>query len=347
MNYTISVLFRAIPALMAALCIGYGLYCWTSGSGVDYFVAGHVVTFLGAICLALFATAATIIRQLIDRFNRFYRYALPAFGYLVAGATIAYGLLMRVEGVSPLGGHVVFGLGLITACVTTVAAASTRFILIPENSRRAAADPSPPGAFGVTGGLMLETVPVVLAVIGWVWAIFLIVRGGGSTDFIAGHVLAGLAAICTSLIALVASVTRQIRNSYGALDARLWPALVVAMGTLNLVWGIVIVALHREPYWIAPGFVMIGLGLVCYSILSKVLLLALVWRRSFPLANRIPLIPVGTALACLFLAAFLFQAAVADNAFSIPARVIVGLGAICFSLFSIVSILESGTSGSG
>ena len=31
----------------------------------------------------------------------------------------------------------------------------------------------------------------------------------------------------------------------------------------------------------------------------------------------------------------------------IPARVLVGLGAICFTLFSIVSILESGTSGKG
>ncbi|MGH8274963.1 MAG: DUF2776 family protein [Gammaproteobacteria bacterium] len=347
MNYTISILFRIIPAGMAALCIGYGLYCWTSGSSSDYFVAGHVVTFLGAICLALFATAATIIRQLVHRYNRFYRYALPAFGYLIAAATIAYGLAVRVgAGDVFVASHVVFGLGLITACVTTVAAASTRFTLIPENSRRSAGDPPPPAAFGVASGMALEAIPLILATIGWVWAIFLLVRGTDASHFIAGHVLAGLAAICTSLIALVASVVRQIRNTYSSRDARLWPMLVIAMGTLNLVWGIVIVAVHREPYWIAPGFVMIGLGLVCYSILSKVLLLALVWRRSFPLANRIPLIPVVTALACLFLAAFLFQAAVTNNAFFIPARVIVGLGAICFSLFSIVSILESGTSAS-
>jgi hypothetical protein len=332
---------------MAALCIGYGLYCWTSGSSADYFVAGHVVTFLGAICLALFATAATIIRQLVNRFNRVYAVLLPGFGYLIAAATIAYGLLMRVQGISPIGGHVVFGLGLITACVTTVAAASTRFTLIPRNSRRAAGNSPPPEAFGAASGIALEAIPLILAAIGWAWAILLMVRGSDSADFIAGHVLAGLAAICTSLIALVASVVRQIRNTYSRGDARLWPALVVAMGTLNLVWGLVLVSLHREPYWLAPGFVMIGLGLVCYSILSKVLLLALVWRRSCPLANRIPLIPVATALACLFLAAFLFQAAVTDNAFFIPARVIVGLGAICFSLFSIVSILESGTSESG
>lgn len=93
-----------------------------------------------------------------------------------------------------------------------------------------------------------------------------------------------------------------------------------------------------------PKPIMMGLGLVCFSISSKVILLAKVWKQSFALANRIPLIPVLTALLCLFLAAFLFEEGVYDNAFFVPARVLVGLGAICFCLFSIVSILESGTS---
>ncbi|MBP7379807.1 MAG: DUF2776 family protein, partial [Odoribacter sp.] len=53
---------------------------------------------------------------------------------------------------------------------------------------------------------------------------------------------------------------------------------------------------------------------------------------------------VLSALLCLFLAAFLFEEGLYDNAFFVPARVLVGLGAICFCLFSIVSILESGTS---
>ena len=90
-----------------------------------------------------------------------------------------------------------------------------------------------------------------------------------------------------------------------------------------------------------------GLGLVCYSISSKVILLAKIWRREFKLANRIPMIPVLTALACLFLAAFVFELATVNADYFIPARVLVGLGAICFTLFSIVSILESGTSGKG
>ena len=64
----------------------------------------------------------------------------------------------------------------------------------------------------------------------------------------------------------------------------------------------------------------------------------------FQAGNRIPLIPVFTALACLFLSAFLFEMASLHNAYFVPARVLAGLGGICFTLFSIVSILESGTS---
>ena len=44
-----------------------------------------------------------------------------------------------------------------------------------------------------------------------------------------------------------------------------------------------------------------------------------------------------------FLSAFLFEAAVFNPAYFVPARVMVGLGGVCFTLFSIVSILESGT----
>ena len=80
----------------------------------------------------------------------------------------------------------------------------------------------------------------------------------------------------------------------------------------------------------------------CWSISSKVILLAKIWHADFPLANRIPIIPVLTALACLFLAAFLYEAALFETKYFVPARVLTGFGAICFTLYSIVSILESG-----
>ena len=65
MNYGISVLFRAIPLLMALFCFGYGFFVFNYGVDSSRFVAGPVVFSLGFICIALFATAATIIRQII------------------------------------------------------------------------------------------------------------------------------------------------------------------------------------------------------------------------------------------------------------------------------------------
>ena len=239
-------------------------------------------------------------------------------------------------------GHVVFGLGLITCCVSTVALSSTKFILIPSNSK-AGPGHHPDQAF--SGGMvaLLFAIPIICALIGIVWGID-IVRSDETPNVVAGHVLAGIGLVCASLVALVASVVRQIQNTYSEADRRFWPWLVIIMGTIDILWGLYLLIFQYGPVTIAPGFVLIGLGIVCYSILSKVLLLALVWRHPYPLAKRIPLIPVLTALTCLFIAAFLFEAATINPAYMVPARVMVGLGGICFTLFSIVSILESGTS---
>jgi hypothetical protein len=49
---------------------------------------------------------------------------------------------------------------------------------------------------------------------------------------------------------------------------------------------------------------------------------------------------------CLFTAAFLFQAELTNSNFFTPARVLIGLGAVCVTPFSIVSIVEAGTSSS-
>ncbi len=343
-----ATILDAVPLAMAAVCAAYGIDLVGAGDSPTYFTAGHVVLFLAAICVALFCTAMTIIQQLLGRYRAVYRWTLPRLGYLVALGTIGAGIAIAAVDANPkaslVTGFVVLGIGLIATCVSTVAAASTRFVLIPRNSGTPESGARPDEAFGRVAEWALIAVPAVCATAGIALAIVLL-ASGGSDHFVAGHVLLGLSLICVSLVALVATVARQVSNDYRPAERRAWPLVVVAAGTINVGWGLVLTIAAREPYWLAPGWVMIGLGLVCFSILSKVLLLALVWRRTFDLANRIPLIPVGTALSCLFLSAFLFQAAVDDPNVAIPARVLVGLGAVCFTLFSIVSILESGTSG--
>ena len=229
--------------------------------------------------------------------------------------------------------------------MATVAASSTKFVLIPRNSK-AAPDAKPDNAFNEGTATILLAVPIICTVVGLAWGFALLTKQhSGSEYMVAGHVLVGLSLVCGSLIALVASVLRQIQNTYGDREHRSWPLLVAVLGGINILWGLTVLVSGDDPARLAPGWVLIGLGIVCWSILSKVLLLALVWRRSFPLADRIPLIPVMTALSCLFIAGFLFEAGLDEPAYYVPARIMVGLGAVCFTLFSIVSILESGTSG--
>lgn len=346
MNYGISVLFRAIPLLMALFCFGYGWFIYDYGTNPNRFVAGPVVFSLGMICIALFSTAATIIRQIIHTFGNISRYVLPALGYLSAIITLIVGINMlhHPSTASFVAGHVICGVGLITACVATTATSSTRFTMITINAKKTGHD-VPPEAFTRTQGLTLIAIAGVIALVAWIWAFCLLANSDhGSKYFVAGHVMVGLACICTSLIALVATIARQIRNIFSPTERELWPIMVLIMGSLCIIWGIILILATANPAMGVTGYIMIGLGLVCYSISSKVILLSKIWRHEFKLSNRIPLIPIFTALTCLFLSAFLFELESVHGYYFVPARVLAGLGGICFTLFSIVSILESGTS---
>ena len=140
MNYGISVLFRTIPLLMALFCFGYGAFVLDMGTDPAKNVAGPVVMSLGMICIALFATAATIIRQIIHTYNTVVRYALPVLGYLAALLTFICGREYISEAATAshfVAGHVICGVAFITACVATTATSSTRFTLIlPIPKRR-------------------------------------------------------------------------------------------------------------------------------------------------------------------------------------------------------------------
>lgn len=343
MNYGISILFRGIPLAMAAFCFAYGLYVVSAGDDPARLTAGPVIFFLGSICIALYCTAATIIRQLIGTYNETVRYLLPIIGYAFALTTFVCGLLLLSSDMTGafVTGHVVCGLGLITACVSTAAASSTKFRLIPENSDDASFSVNPEGFSRGTSSLLVAVVSVIAAA-AWIWAFALFGTGSGAPHTVAGSVMLGIACVCTSLIALVASIARQVRGTYTLREKSKWMALVLSMGGVAFVFGLIMLFAHWGHPTDFVGFVLIGLALICWSISSKVILLAEIWHADFPLAGRIPIIPVITALLCMFIAAFLYEEALFKPRFFVPARVLTGFGAICYTLFSIVSILESG-----
>lgn len=343
MNYGISILFRAIPLLMAAFCFSYGAYVFAAGTDPSRLTAGPVVFFLGSICVALYCTAATIIRQIIGTYSEAAKYIFPMIGYAFALMTLICGLFIVSSGStgSYVAGHVVCGLALITACVSTAATSSTKFSLIPGNSAEESVSVNPRG-FSSSQVSMLITIVSVLAAIAWGWAILLFGTGDTPEHTVAGSVMVGIACVCTSLIALVASIARQVRGNYRLSEKKKWMGLVLAMGAVAFVFGLIMLFAHWGRPLDFVGFVLIGLALICWSISSKVILLAKIWHADYPLAKRIPIIPILTALTCMFIAAFLYEEALFKVKFFVPSRVLMGFGAICFTLFSIVSILESG-----
>lgn len=62
-NIYIGWLFKLIPLIMGLICIALGGFVLESSGQSEYFVAGHVLISLAAICLALFTTAFIIIRS--------------------------------------------------------------------------------------------------------------------------------------------------------------------------------------------------------------------------------------------------------------------------------------------
>jgi uncharacterized membrane protein len=218
--------------------------------------------------------------------------ALPALGYVTAAVTFVCGLVLigaRPDMAHYVAGHIVCGLGLITACAATVTTGATRSTLIPKNSSSGSRERNA-RAFSPQVSLAMIAVPVACAAAGFIWGgVLLSGSGGGSAErFIAGHVLIGLSLICASLVTLVASIVRQVANVYESRERTIWPWAVIALGLVNLVWGLILVVEASQAYWVNPGWVVIGLSLIQLSILSKVALLALAWRSTFSLANLIP-----------------------------------------------------------
>ena len=121
MNYGISILFRAIPLAMAAFCFAYGAYVFAAGDDPSRLTAGPVLFFLGSICIALYCTAATIIRQIIGTYTAAAKYLFPAIGYAVAAMTVICGLFIIQSHMTGalVTGHVICGLGFITCLLYT------------------------------------------------------------------------------------------------------------------------------------------------------------------------------------------------------------------------------------
>lgn len=98
---------------MGLICIALGGFVLESSGQSEYFVAGHVLISLAAICLALFTTAFIIISQLTRGVNTFYNTLFPIIGYAGSIITMIWGWALLagndVMADEFVAGHVIFG----------------------------------------------------------------------------------------------------------------------------------------------------------------------------------------------------------------------------------------------
>lgn len=234
MNYGISVLFRAIRLVMALFCFFYGGYIYLWGDDSSRMIAGRSFSSSdrsASHCLRRPPRSSRpdhphvqSVRQVFSADSRILRSPRT----FICGIAIFKDTEVAEFFVA---GHIVCGLGLITGCVATAATVSTRFSLIPENSTSPSREINAKG-FTQQQELIFESIAAFFAALAWAWTIVLL-AGGSTPHFVAGSVMGGIACICTSLIALVASIVRQERNVYADREKKIWPRLVLIMGTIG------------------------------------------------------------------------------------------------------------------
>ncbi len=333
-------IYRFIPLVLLLLCLTYGLFI-ISYNNPDSFIAGHIVIFLGMVCFTLFCLSSIITIQIIYDGKEFDNIIYPALGFISASITILYGIFLYNHDIVyyKVAGHNVLGLGLICLCIATETIICTKFNIIRENNNLKS-DPTQAN-FSKNQSRLLILIPIIAVIIGWAWAIYLIMYPDVNDNFIPGHVMAGMAMICTCVLAAVVTSIKQIKNSYLDIDKKIWPGLAFTMGFISLLWGLILLIMDKNPAtYLSPGFILIGISCVCFSIFSKLLLVSRSWRYEFRYIQSVPFISLFLVLICFSLSFFLFQGAVNDINIYIPARVLVGLGSVCLSLFAVINIVE-------
>jgi hypothetical protein len=298
---------------------------------------------LGAVVLCIFSTSSIIIRQSCNKITTLELFFYPILSFTVAILTISIGLCIiftNPAGYAFIAGHNVIGLGLICSCLAVETTICTKFSIIRKNLKLPVGTPSNEG-FSTLITNFIFLIIISFIIIAWGLVIYLLINSNNTNYFIAGHILAGMAMICTSVFGMVASGLRQINNTYNEIDKKIWPSLAFIMGFMALSWGIILIMINKDPSsYLLPGFILIGISCICFSIFSKLLFNTKVWRANYAYSNLIPFIPLFLYFFCIFLSSFLFQASMTNINLYIPARVLIGIGAVCISLFAIINVLR-------
>lgn len=222
-----------------------------------------------------------------------------------------------------IAGHIACGLGLAAWSTATITATVAR------SQKRNNSTDNPTEDSVSQQKLWLEISAAFPVLATWTWAVLLLSGNADESYYIAGHIMGAIACLCTALLVSFVAILRQKQNGY---------LRIIAFAAI--IWGVIQFALQYGQSTDFVGFILIGSGIVCWSLSFPIAASILPARAEEQKNESIALFPFVLFIICLLISLFLFEEAGLNAKFLFPARMFLGFGAFCLTSFAATGLIQ-------
>ena len=322
MKFETATLFKTIPVVTVLFCLGYGIYLLTGNDEITKTLSGTALIFTSVFCF-LWSIFPASIGTYKKRQNSAAKKSVPLYGYIASLALIVIGIMLLNHPEHFIAGHIACGLGLAAWSTATITATVAR------SQKRNNSTDNPTEDSVSQQKLWLEISAAFPVLATWTWAVLLLSGNADESYYIAGHIMGAIACLCTALLASFAAVLRQKQNGY---------LRVIAFAAI--IWGVVQFALQYGQPTDFVGFILIGSGIVCWSLFFPIAATVIPARAEEQKNESIALFPFVLFIICLLISLFLFEEAGLNAKFLFPARMFLGFGAFCLTSFAATGLIQ-------
>ncbi len=322
MKFETTTWFRTILIATVLFTLGYGICLLTRNDEITKTLSGISLISTGVFCFlwSLFPASSGICSI---RRSATVNKMLSAIGYILALILLGAGIVLLNHSNNFIAGHVACGIGLATwgtATITTAAALLKKKNTSPNSQNENSV---------LQRKLWLEISAAFPVLATWTWTILLLSNSVDDAYYITGHIMGAFACVCTALLASFAVLLRQKQNGY---------LRIIAFAAI--IWGIVQFALQYGQPTDFVGFILIGSGIVCWSLSFPIAAWTIPSESGKQKTESISLFPFVLFVICLLMSIFLFEEADLNAKFLFPARMFLGFGAICLTSFAVTGIIQ-------
>lgn len=323
MKFETATLFRTIPFVTVLFCLGYGTYLFTGNDEITKTLSGVALISTGVFCF-LWSIFPSSVGTYKKRQNSATKKSVPLYGYIASLALIVIGIMLLNHPEHFIAGHIACGLGLAAWSTATITATAAR------SQKRNNSTDNPPTEDSVSQQkLWLEISAAFPVLATWTWTVLLLSGNTDGSYYIAGHIMGAIACLCTALLVSFAAILRQKPNGY---------LRIIAF--VAIIWGVIQFALQYGQPTDFVGFILIGSGIVCWSLFFPIAATVIPARTEKQKNESIVLFPFVLFIICLLISLFLFEEAGINTKFLFPARMFLGFGAFCLTSFAATGLIQ-------